>query len=126
MSKGLKLTFLIHAITSLFFGIGLFVIPGQLAALYKWSPFDPTLSRALGAALIAFSVSSWLGYRATSWKQVGIILLTEITLTVFSSLGYLYSILVEEAPPFTWVIFIISAVFGILWIYFYARAPKAG
>lgn len=124
MSKGLKLTFLIHAVISFVFGIGLYLVPGTFARMVNWTPFDPTMSRFYGTALLALSVSSMLGYRAQNWEQVQIIVKTKIAFDVLAVLGTLYSILMQGAPAFAWVQVALAAVFAILWIYFYTKAPK--
>ena len=124
MSKGLKITFLIHAIISLVIGIGLYIIPRPLGEMVDWMPFDPTMMRMFGGALLALAVSSWLCYRAASWEQVRIVVVMEIAFTILGVLGGLYAVLADDAPPFTWVQVVIAAVFAILWIYFYTKAPK--
>jgi len=124
VSKGLKLTFLIHAVISFVFGIGLYVFPGTMAKMFNWTPLDPTMARFYGGALLAMSVGSKLGYRATSWEQVRIIVATEIAFCVLGVVGTLYSLLVDGAPAFAWVPFALYAVFAILWIYFYVKASK--
>ena len=67
MSRGLKITFLIHAIVALVFGLLLYLQPGLWARMVNWAPFDPSLTRVYGAALSALAVSSWFGYRAARW-----------------------------------------------------------
>ena len=63
MSRGLKITFLIHAIVALLFGVVLYLQPGLWATMVKWTPFDGNMTRIYGAALLALAVSSWFGYR---------------------------------------------------------------
>src|SRR3990172_6304800 len=45
MSRGLKTTFLVHAIVSLAFGVVLYLIPDTWAALVNWAPYDPAVTR---------------------------------------------------------------------------------
>jgi hypothetical protein len=87
MSRGLKITFLIHAIVALVFGVVLYLQPGLWATMTKWTPFDGTMTRIYGAALLALAVSSWFGYRAARWDEVRILVLMEIALTVLSTVG---------------------------------------
>ena len=124
MSKGLKLTFLIHAIVATLFGIGLFLVPGTFGRAVNWSPIDPTMARMFGGALLAFAAGSKLAYSATSWEQVRILVGAEVALTVLGVVGTLYSLLMEGAPAFAWVPFCLYVVFAILWTYFYMKAPK--
>lgn len=121
MSQGLKITFLIHAVVALVFGIAMYLIPGTWAALVNWVPFDSTMTRAYGAALLGLAIKSWLGYRATRWEEVRILIQMEIAFTTLSALGGLYQALVAGAPSFTWVAIGMFVIFAVAWIYFYRR-----
>ncbi len=114
MSKGLKITFLIHAIVSLVFGIVLYLRPGSWAILVNWTPFDGDMTRIYGAALLALAVSSWFGYRATRWEEVRILVLMEIPLTVLSTIGGLWGLLFRNAPAFAWVSVVIWRTFLVI------------
>jgi hypothetical protein len=123
MSKGLKSTFLIHAIVALVFGIVLYLQPKLWATLVQWIPFDGNMTRIYGAALLALAVSSWLGYRATRWEEVRILVLMEIALTALSTVGGLWALLFRNAPAFAWVSVVIWVAFAVAWMYFYPRRP---
>ncbi len=123
MSKGLKITFLIHAIVALVFGVVLYLQPGLWATMVKWTPFDGNMTRIYGAALLALAVSSWFGYRAARWDEVRILVLMEIALTVLSTVGGLWGLLFRGAPVFAWVSVVIWVVFAVAWIYFYVNRP---
>lgn len=123
MSRGLKITFLIHAIVALVFGIVLYLQPGLWATLAQWTPFDGNMTRIYGAALLALAVSSWFGYRAARWDEVRILVLMEIALTVLSTVGGLWGLLFRGAPAFGWVSVVIWVVFAVAWIYFYVNRP---
>ena len=125
MSNGLKVTFLIHAIVAFLFGLGLYFVPGTFAAMVGWGAMDPIMARNFGGALLAIGVSSWLGYRAKDWGQVRIVVVMEIFLTVLSVLSNLYAQLMAGGPMFNWSNVVVVAIFAVLWIYFYAKAPKA-
>jgi hypothetical protein len=121
MSKGLKITFLIHAIVALVFGIMLYLRPASWAMLVNWTPFDGDMTRIYGAALLALAVGSWYGYRAKQWEEVRILVLMEITLTVLSAIGELWGLLFRYTPAFAWVAVVIWVAFAVAWIYFYRR-----
>lgn len=114
MSQGLKTTFGVHAVVSLVFGLGLFFIPGWLTDLVNWKPFDPGMTQTFGAAMLAFSWSSWLGYKAGSFSDVKIIVQTEIVLTILGALGSLYQVLFAGGPAFNWVSFALFSLFAVL------------
>ena len=124
MSKGLRTTFLIHAIVSFAYGIVFYLIPGIWAGLVKWTPFDAAMTQLMGAALIAIGASSWLGYRAESWKEVRITVQMEIVFTVAGALIGLYAFFFAAGPLFIWVPIITMVVFAGLFVYFYRQAKS--
>jgi hypothetical protein len=121
MSRGLKITFLIHCIVAFAFGIATYVVPKTWAALVGWMPFDPGITRGYGAAMLALAVSSWLGYRAVQWEQVRIVVQMEIAFTTLGTLAALYEVL-AGGPLFLWVGIAIFAPFAVAWVYFYRQA----
>jgi hypothetical protein len=123
MSRGLKITFIIHVIVALVFGLLLYMQPGLWARMVNWAPFDANMTRVYGAAMLALALSSWFGYRAERWDEVRIIVQTEIALTVLSTVGGLWGLLFRRAPAFGWVSVIIWVVFAVAWIYFYVDRP---
>jgi hypothetical protein len=123
MSRGLKITFLIHAIVALVFGLVLYLQPGLWAKMVNWTPYDATMTRVYGAALLALAASSWFGYCAARWDEVRILVLMEIALTVLSTVGGLWGLLFRGAPAFGWVSVLIWVVFAVAWIYFYVNRP---
>lgn len=62
MSRGLKFTFLVHAILSFVFGAVMYLKPSILGVLVQ---DEGDMTRSYGAALLALALSSWLGYRAS-------------------------------------------------------------
>jgi hypothetical protein len=124
MSRGLKTTFLAHAIVCLAFGIVLYLIPDTWAHLVNWVPFDAAVTRIYAAALLAIGVSSWLGYRAARWDEVRIVVQMEIAVTVLGGIISLYSALFAGAPLFIWVSIVIFVSFAVAWIYFYRQAQS--
>ena len=122
MSRGLKTTFLVHAIVTLAFGVVLYLIPDTWATFVNWTPFDAVVTRIYAAALLAIGVSSWLGYRASRWDEVRIVVQMEVVLTVLGGLISLYSALFAGAPQFIWAPVVIFVGFAVAWIYFYWQA----
>jgi hypothetical protein len=122
MSKGLKTTFLIHIIVTLVFGLPLLLAPGFYESVTNWEPIEPAIGRTLGAMLIALSVSSWMGYRATSWGEVRIVVVQEIAFTLLGTIASLYEALGPGAPALIWLNIAVLGIFCILWIYFYRDA----
>jgi hypothetical protein len=121
MSRGLKRVFLVHTLVSFIFGVVLFVITGTWARVADWGPFDPAMTRVYGAALMAIGLSSWLGYHASRWEEVRIIVLMEIAFTVLSAVGILYELLFADAGSSAWISFLFYVGFGLVWIFYYRR-----
>ena len=122
MPQGLKITFLVHAVVVLVFGVVMYLIPGTWARLVNWVPFDPGMPRGYGAAMLALAISSWLGYRAVRWEQVRIVVQMEIGFTVLGTLAALYEVLFAGGPSFLWIGIVIFVPFAVAWIYFYRQA----
>jgi hypothetical protein len=72
VSKGLKYTFLVHAILGTIMALGFLFIPNKISDWYGTTSFDPGLARLLGASVLAVSVSSWLSFGAKEVQQVRI------------------------------------------------------
>jgi hypothetical protein len=122
MSKGLKTTFLVHVIVVLVFGLPLLLTPQLYESITNWEPIEPAIGRTLGAMLIALAVSSWMGYRATTWSEVRIVIVQEIAFTLLGTLASLYEAIGPGAPAMIWLNIAVMGIFCILWIYFYTRA----
>jgi len=125
MSNGLKTVFIIHAIVSVIFGIWLFFAPGSWANANNWTPFDPAVTRTLGALFLALAFQSYLGFRAKAYSQVRIIVQMEIALTLLGVLAGLYEALISTAPAAIWINIVIFAAFAIAWIAVYSNSEKA-
>ena len=127
MSKGLKYVFLVHAIIGFIVAIGYLFVPDMVATLMGFtSSINPVgLARTLGASMLATSVSSWLGYRASEPQQVRIVVVMEIWLTIVSALVALYGIFFEKEPTFMWIIVALFVIFAVLWIAYCPRVTKA-
>ncbi|NIV29587.1 MAG: hypothetical protein GWN58_08780, partial [Anaerolineae bacterium] len=70
ISQGLKMTFLVHFVIGLIFGLIDLLIPEQWGNLTNWPVQDPTMYRLVGAAILAFAASSILAYRESDWERV--------------------------------------------------------
>lgn len=121
MSKALKITFLVHGIVALLFGLLLLLIPGRLLLWLGWAPIDPIISRLLGAALLGLAWSSFRGWRATERAQVAIVLEVEAVFTVLGCAGLLRHLLFSRWPLMVWAVFALLAAFAVAWILFLLR-----
>lgn len=121
MSRGLKITFLIHAVVSFVFGLLLLLIPGRFLLTISWAPIDPIASRMLGAALLALAWASFRGWQATEKLQVAILIELEAVFTVLVCVGLLRHLLVANWPLMVWLLFAVFVVWAIVWVFWLVR-----
>ena len=124
MSKAFKTTFAVHAVVSLLFGFPLLIIPGRFLDLFGWVSIDPHISRLLGAALLAFSWSSYRGYRTSNRHMQQALVQMELIFCALGAIGLFRHILIAWYPWYYWTIFILLVVFAILWLYFLLKKPE--
>ena len=121
ISSGLKTLFLVHFIFGLVFGLGNLFIPAMYMSRSGIQVQDQFPWRIIGAAILAFTVSSWYCYKAAEWDKVKIVVIAEIVWTSLVTLVGLYGILFAGQPAGFWVNVIIMAGFAIAFAYFYAK-----
>lgn len=121
MTKGLRTTFLVHAIVAVVSGLLMWLIPGRFLELVAWNRFDPIASRLYGAALLGVAWSSFRGWRASEWSQVSILVEMEVALTVLSCVALLNHVVRGGFPTFGWLLLAVFAGFAVAWIYFLWR-----
>lgn len=121
LSQWLKLTFLIHFIVALLFGLGFLLIPVAVGNIYGLNVQEPDIYRLLGGAMLGFAVSSWLSYQATGWESVRIVVVMELVWTILGTLVMLYALLFTGFPALGWLNAIILAAFAIAFGSFYFR-----
>jgi hypothetical protein len=118
---GLKLTFLIHAVVAFVVGLVFVVVPQFWATLFGQSLAELGIYRVLGAAILAFGMSSWWAYRETFWSHVKIVTEMEIGWTVLGALMTVYAVLFEGMITAGWIMALTLAVFAVVFVYFYVR-----
>lgn len=121
MLKGLRVTFLLHAITCFVFGLVMYLVPAQFTALVQWAPADPIMTALCGALFLSLGVSSVLGYRAPSWEVARPAVQMEIAFTVLAAVIGLYYAIFAAAPAFIWLPIVLWIVFAVAWIYYFWR-----
>ena len=121
MSTTTRLTFAVHAIVALVFGLPLLIAPGRVLDVVEWAPIDPILTRMLGAALLALAWSSFRGWRAEAWDQVAYIVEVEIIFTVLSAVGIIRHLVVASYPWHIWTLLVLLVLFAIAWIIAYFK-----
>ena len=125
IAKGLKTTFLIHAVTGVVFGLAYLLAPVATGDLYGFAMLDPGGYRVLGAALVGFAASSWLAYQADTWAAVRIVVLMEIVWTVVGAIAVVWGIFAGDLPATGWLNFGLLAAFAIAFAFFYMKREAA-
>ena len=121
ISSGLKTLFLVHFIFGLVFGLAFLLIPGIFMGLLGMSVPDVEPYRLAGAAVLAFTASSWFSYQAAEWDKVKIVVQAEIVWTVLATLVLLYGLIFAGLATAYWINTIIMAGFAVAFIYFYVK-----
>lgn len=119
---GLKITFLIHFIAAVVFGIIFFIFPTQYANLSGLPMPDPLPYRIVGAFLLSLGISSWLAYQAAFYEQVRILVVLEIVGTGLSSLMLLWNLVSEAMPPAAWLNTFVMGGFFMVFLGFYIKS----
>ena len=119
--SGLKTTFLIHGVVGLVFGLVYLLIPAQFGKMVNWPMPDVSAYRLVGAAILAFTASSWLAYREKVWDRVEIVVVLEIVWTVLATVVMLWALLFAGMPTIGWLNAVIMAAFAVAFGYFYSR-----
>jgi uncharacterized protein YjeT (DUF2065 family) len=121
ISQGLKITFLIHFILAVIFGLIYLIIPQVWGKLINWSVQEPVMYRLIGAALLGYAASSWLAYKQTAWERVQIVVQMEIVWTILATLVTIFGLIFADLPAFGWVNAVIFCGFAVAFIVFYFR-----
>lgn len=99
--KLLRITFIIHIIIGLVFGLGFLLVPDLLYPIFEMTFVDPN-TRAFGAMILAFTIGSILALMTKEWVRVKILVEIEIVWTLVGSIVMIYHMFV---PP----------TYGIMW-----------
>ncbi len=144
ISSFLRSTFLIHLIIGGLLGIFIFSIPGRTLTWLGWVevsvPFpnsdivvpgtffvDATITRLLGAAILALAFSSFLGWRASTWSQVTLLVQTELVFCLLGALTFILGIIISSNRPMPiigYVFIVILLVFSAAWAWSYRQATR--
>ncbi|MFX1420185.1 MAG: hypothetical protein ACFE9N_14820 [Promethearchaeota archaeon] len=129
ISKGLKWTFFIHFIVTLFMGVVFTTLVDFYLQIIGWPYFDPITLQLLGFTFYAFALSSFMAWKETEWKKVKIIVIMEITWFMGATYVMFWSVYSyirrsSPLPPIGWIYLVIFSVFLIAFIVFYIRHEK--
>jgi hypothetical protein len=92
-----------------------------------WPFMDPTSGRVMGAMMLAFGITSLLGYRAASWEQVEIVVYGELIWEILAIIGMSAMMIIHPTiPPSGWFLVVLLTIFVVLFTYSYYLVKKAG
>jgi hypothetical protein len=121
ISSGLKTLFLVHFVVGLVVGLLYLFMPVTFMGWFGMPVLVDFPFRIIGAATLAFTASSWYGYKAADWASVKIVVLAEIVWTGLSMLVGVFGLFSASVPPSEWVNVIIMAGFAAAFGYFYSK-----
>lgn len=143
ISSFLRSTFLVHIIIGGLLGVFLIFIPGRTLTWFGWVPesvpvpnseltvpgtiyVDPIITRVLGAALLALAFSSFLGWRASTWGQVALIVQVELVYCLLGSLIFIagFFLLQRPMPIIGYVFLVIFLGFVAAWAWAYRQGTS--
>lgn len=123
ISKPLKILFLIHFFMSIIFSL-IFIIFWELHYDFFAFPSDPIASRAFGAALAGFAVSSLLAWRETEWIRVKIVVQVELVWISVGIVVMIISIILDNPSGIIYLYLAIFIVFLGTFSWFYYQQEK--
>ena len=119
--SGLKIVFMLHFIIAGAVGLQHLLIPRAWTDVIGIEITETGTWRLIGAALLAFAVSSLLASREIQWERVRILVIMEIIWSFLAALVILWGMKVEGLPPLEWVNVVLLTVFGGMFSFFYLK-----
>lgn len=125
LPTGLKFTFLVSAIGGLVFALSSMAVPDWVASLSGLPGKDLPVYQQAGAAILGYSVASFLSWRASNWDQVRIPIVSGITFSALSALGaFYYVVLKGVATPALIAVLIFSIYLAVALAYYLITLSK--
>ncbi len=119
LSNGLKLTFLFSTLGGLGFALTSMAVPALVASLSGLPGKDLPVYQQAGAAILGYSVASFLSWRATRWEQVRIPVIFGLTFSALSALGAFYYVVLQGvATPALILTLLFSLVLALALAYY--------
>ena len=121
ISSGLRMTFLVHFVISGLVGLQHLFIPRAWTDLAGMEITETVTWRLIGAALLAFALSSWLAFKQNQWKQIRIVVAMEVVWSALGAAVILWGLLEKGLPALEWVNFVLLTAFFIAFAAFFFR-----
>ena len=117
-SKGLRITILVYAISSVLSGLFHMVRPQTVVAQGQ------AIERVLGGAILAFALGAGLAYLERVWDRVKIAVLMQVAWMILYTITLAWGILTGGLPADSWPPTITGAVLAILLASLYIREER--
>ena len=117
-SKGLRITILVYAISTVLSGLFHMIRPQTAIAQ------DQAIERVLGGAMLAFALGAGLAYLERAWDRVKIAVLMQVAWMILYTITLAWGILTGELLADAWPSTIIGAVLAILLTTLYIREER--
>ena len=117
-SKGLRITLLVYAISSVLSGLFHMVGPQTVVAQ------DQAIERVLGGAMLAFALGAGLAYRERAWERVKIAVLMQVAWMILYTITLAWGVLTGGLLAAAWSSTIMGAVLAILLTFLYIREER--
>ncbi len=126
ISKFLKMSFLIDGLVVTVYGLVMLLIPDVHATMFGF-PYEEFADRYVGSLFLGFGIGNLLAYRASSWENVELVVLMNLTTLVIGLLVILYSIAVALLPvaAYLQVGLVLLLLFLFLYSYYEVKFKKA-
>ncbi len=115
-----KYIFLLGFIVSLIMGGWSFLSPESWCAITEW-PVEIASVRTIGALLLTLSAAAILAFRAKTWKEVELYVLTIIIFSILGAIAMVWNIAVSGLPLIGWLNTGLLVLFFVLYTYVYYR-----
>ena len=115
--QSLRFWFVIHFVFDFVLGVPLLVAPVWFLTLFGFENPDPFTARLVGAALLGIGGESLLGWNGPI-EAFRAMLNLKIIWSQAAILGIILTLIFNGGPLMTYVVLLLFAVFGGLWIYY--------
>jgi len=125
ISDILKYTFILQFIIVMAFGIWFFLAVETWETVAVWPWLDPFAGRVIRALCIGWALGGLLGYRATSWEHVEILVIQDVIAVLFLLVGSVWMMFAYPTMPVAgWLMTGIFALFFVLFLHSYVTKPS--
>ena len=126
ISKFLKVSFLIDGLVAIVYGLVMLLIPDIHASMFTF-PFEEFADRYIGSLFLGYGIGNLLAYRASSWENVELVVLMNLTFLVIGLFVILYSIAIAvlSVAAYMQVGLTLFLMFLFLYSYYEVKFKKA-